>query len=81
MALSCTWGNVVSCQLLTSNEKDLAEAGSLSKFDLPKTIVDGIELTQLLGLRYLWVDALCIRQDDDSDKRYQIKITRVQNQQ
>jgi hypothetical protein len=64
---------VVSGQLLTSNEKKLEEAGSLSKFDLPKTIVDGIELTLLLGLRYLWVDALCIRQDDDIDKKYQIK--------
>ncbi|KAM0395316.1 hypothetical protein ACHAQC_005165 [Fusarium culmorum] len=32
---------------------------------LPATILDAIELTRALGVRWLWVDSLCIPQDDD----------------
>ncbi|KAL3589551.1 hypothetical protein FPOAC2_11720 [Fusarium poae] len=32
---------------------------------LPATILDAIALTRSLGVRWLWVDSLCIQQDDD----------------
>ena len=34
---------------------------------LPPTFADAIQLTDALGLSYLWIDSLCIIQDDVSD--------------
>lgn len=34
---------------------------------LPKTIYDAVKATRGLGIRYLWVDRLCIIQDDTED--------------
>jgi hypothetical protein len=39
---------------------------------LPKTIQDAIVVTHELGLCYLWVDALCIVQDDEEEKAREI---------
>lgn len=36
---------------------------------LPKTIQDAVTLTCELGIRYLWVDALCILQEGDAEAR------------
>ncbi|KAG5661367.1 hypothetical protein KAF25_005489 [Fusarium avenaceum] len=34
---------------------------------LPKTHQDAIRLTQELGIRYIWIDSICIIQDDKED--------------
>jgi hypothetical protein len=34
---------------------------------LPKTFQDAIAVTRGLGIRYLWIDSLCIVQDDEKD--------------
>ncbi|KAL2257192.1 hypothetical protein VTK26DRAFT_526 [Humicola hyalothermophila] len=39
---------------------------------LSLTVADAVEVTRRLGLRYLWVDALCILQDNDQDKAREI---------
>jgi hypothetical protein len=36
---------------------------------LPKTFIDAIEIVRNLGLRYVWIDSLCIIQDDKEDWR------------
>ena len=46
--------------------------GALRNLSLSKTIDDAIVLTRQLGLRYLWVDALCIDQQDAVDRQQQI---------
>lgn len=35
--------------------------------DLPRTFQDAIRICRFLGVRYLWIDALCIIQDDTDD--------------
>jgi heterokaryon incompatibility protein (HET) len=63
--LSYCWGKQydVSCLLRRGNEEQYAQA--LPK--LPKTIEDAIKICQRLGIKYLWVDALCIFQDEQED--------------
>lgn len=34
---------------------------------MPSTFQDAVTITRTLGLKYLWIDSLCIIQDDDSD--------------
>ena len=35
---------------------------------LPQTILDAFHTTKRLGFRYIWVDSMCIIQDDENDK-------------
>ncbi|KAI1179591.1 heterokaryon incompatibility protein-domain-containing protein [Nemania sp. FL0916] len=69
-ALSYKWGECIPFLLLTSNKDDLFARGGLRrKWELiPKTIQDAIDFTRGVGCRYIWVDQLCLIQDDDSDR-------------
>jgi hypothetical protein len=73
VALSYVWGNKEQSYAATAAEyASLFQPGALFNLTLSKTVADAILLVQNLGLRYLWLDALCIRQDSDSDKHEQI---------
>lgn len=70
VALSYCWGNPTEhYQLKTTRKDDLVERhqSGISLTALPQTIKDAVALTKVLGFEYLWVDALCIIQDDDTD--------------
>jgi hypothetical protein len=41
---------------------------------LPRTIRDAIEVTRVISYHYLWVDSLCIIQDDEEDRDLQINM-------
>ena len=69
-ALSYTWGKdqegVVRFKTTINNVDTLKEPGGVRNIEnqLPRTIRDTIDLVRELGIRYLWVDALCILQGD-----------------
>ncbi|KAI1332532.1 HET-domain-containing protein [Xylariaceae sp. FL0255] len=52
---------------ITSRESMQARRSGISLDQLPKTIYDGVVVARRLGVRYLWVDAICICQDDNED--------------
>ena len=67
-ALSYVWGKVSMSQTLRENLDARLKKDGLVASHLPKTIQDAMSLVKSLGERYLWVDALCIVQDDDENK-------------
>jgi Heterokaryon incompatibility protein (HET) len=75
-ALSYVWGSsqATSFQTKKATLKDAMTPGGLSwdKKGLAKTISDAIQFTHEMKVRYLWVDALCIVQDDEDSKDRQI---------
>ena len=72
IALSYVWGHTQNLTLRTSKAMELAEAGALSADLLPRTIEDTIVLARALDIEWVWIDALCILQDDKGDKKVQI---------
>ena len=74
IALSYVWGNVKAFQTTRSNVATLYQMNSLDEVskDIPTTIVDAIDFVAKIGERYLWVDSLCIVQDDSREKHSQI---------
>jgi hypothetical protein len=73
-ALSYVWGDKPQLLLKTENEESLGKAGSLldSNSGLPQTIKDAIQFCREIDVRYLWVDSLCIKQEDCEEKDAEI---------
>lgn len=65
VSLSHCWGGQSLCRT-TQNTLE-QHKDSIVVSDLTRTLQDAIHLVQRLGLRYLWVDSLCILQDDEED--------------
>ncbi len=64
-ALSHCWGGSLGSQL-TKDNLDAAMRG-IQTSSLPQTFQDAISATSGLGVRYLWIDSLCIVQDDSAE--------------
>ena len=69
-SLSYCWGG--GGKQITTTNSNLHDHLLALPRHLPKTISDAIEVCRRVGIRYLWIDALCIIQDDSSDKLDQI---------
>jgi hypothetical protein len=75
VALSYVWGGTGEQYWTTqANLKQRSRRGGLDASLMPETISDTIQLICQLGERYLWIDALCIVQDDPEDKVVQIRM-------
>ena len=77
VALSYVWGKN---QFFKTTRKDLPQLqldqaffDSRNRLGIPRVIEDAIKLLSLLEERYLWVDALCIVQDDGEARHDQLQ--------
>lgn len=65
LALSHCWGTTPP--LRTTQENLVQHSQKIDINSLPSTFKDAVQATRELGFRYLWIDSLCIVQDDPSD--------------
>ncbi|KAK3115749.1 hypothetical protein LTR53_004620 [Teratosphaeriaceae sp. CCFEE 6253] len=64
-ALSHCWGQ--QTPFTTTSTNIAARRVDIPISALPTTLRDAMELTHRLGLHYIWIDSLCIVQDDRAD--------------
>ncbi|KAF7532591.1 hypothetical protein G7054_g7797 [Neopestalotiopsis clavispora] len=72
--LSHCWGNSQHETLTRENISRYKEKNSIT--GLPKTFRDAIEVAKSLGIYYIWVDSLCIIQQDQQDWNEQAILMR-----
>lgn len=71
VALSYVWGPKDHFRLKKEYMKAMLQKAGLDRFlehDIPQTLKDAMTATRSSGLRYLWIDFLCIQQDDEHEK-------------
>jgi hypothetical protein len=59
------WGRTLAIKTLKDNLESRKQ--SIPWKEIPKTLQDAVKLTRRLGLKYIWIDSLCIIQDDEKD--------------
>ena len=65
--LSHVWGDIdIACRTKCENFERYQNEG-IDYNALPQTFQDVIRITVAVGVEYLWIDSLCIIQDDTSD--------------
>ncbi|KAH8665245.1 heterokaryon incompatibility protein-domain-containing protein [Tricladium varicosporioides] len=68
--LSHRWGKQGAAELLQTERGNYEDyLKKISTQSLPRTFQDAIVASRRLGLQYLWIDSLCIIQDDNADWR------------
>ncbi|KAI1746207.1 heterokaryon incompatibility protein-domain-containing protein [Xylaria scruposa] len=70
VTLSYVWGGPQP--MLTTKNIDEYTTNGLEMTEFPQTIRDAVAVTNGIGQRYLWIDALCILQDSPEDKVAQL---------
>ncbi|KAL8282512.1 hypothetical protein RB601_008411 [Gaeumannomyces tritici] len=68
IALSHRWGSPELHRALTTTTASVTQfRQGIRVAELPQTFRDAVQVTRGLGVRYLWIDSLCIIQDDPQD--------------
>lgn len=65
VCLSYCWGKTLNLKTTTKTFRGHKDDKLWGK--LPRTFQDAVNFTRRLKIRYLWIDSLCIIQDDDID--------------
>ncbi|EWG55263.1 hypothetical protein FVEG_13292 [Fusarium verticillioides 7600] len=65
VALSYRWGNDLPLRLTRDTMDDFIRGRPIS--ELPETLRDAVRIARNLGFEFIWIDALCIIQDDETD--------------
>ncbi|KAF2197812.1 HET-domain-containing protein [Delitschia confertaspora ATCC 74209] len=73
VALSHCWGPAQKRPPMTTQSNYHEHLAGISWMSLPKTYQDALTVTRKLGLRYIWIDSLCILQDSRSDWLFESK--------
>ncbi len=72
VTLSHCWGG--HCKTTLTRSSLAAFQAGISISTLPKTFQDAVLLTRNLGIRYLWIDALCIIQDSNQEWSHEASL-------
>lgn len=68
IALSHCWGPSPTSLSSKTTKEDLSNYKSeILTSTLPSSFQDAVYVTRMLNIRYLWIDSLCIVQDDEDD--------------
>jgi hypothetical protein len=74
IALSHRWGDPKVHRAFSTHRSNINEFEKNIDFDkLPRTFRDAVIVTRSLGVRYLWIDSLCIIQEDEEDWKAEAK--------
>ncbi|KAF2467894.1 HET-domain-containing protein [Lindgomyces ingoldianus] len=81
VALSHCWGDPsieekkVYC---TTRDNIIQRSKGFSLSELPKTFQDAVKVTRELDISYLWIDSLCIIQDGDNGKDWELESGKME---
>ncbi|KAL2672193.1 hypothetical protein Neosp_012894 [[Neocosmospora] mangrovei] len=68
IALSHQWGDpTASNHFRTTTQNYAAHLNNIDFYKLPDTFKDAVTMTRDMGIRYLWIDSICIIQGPDGD--------------
>lgn len=68
IALSHRWGDLSREQRFCTYADNIAQRKERIEYgELPASFQDAVRVTRALGVRYLWIDSLCIIQEDPED--------------
>ncbi|KAG0645397.1 Heterokaryon incompatibility protein [Hyphodiscus hymeniophilus] len=78
LALSYCWGPPQASYppLKTEAISLVSRLRGIASDSVPKTIADALTVTRALGYRFIWIDSLCIIQDDPSDWQKESSLMR-----
>lgn len=75
--LSHCWGTPDHRPLTTTKETLLLREQGIRLKKLPKTFKDAVKVCRALGIDYLWIDSLCIIQDQDSREDWAAEAPKI----